>query len=114
MVYNKIMRHTIHEIEQMEEDTSQKEYGMEYEYLPGDVKLNIHNFVLEKLNLKKMFNFKCIDCGLKFTEDIEGGMVEIYDELTDKADDNIVPNLCKKCKNKRRNSGKTTKLSVMV
>lgn len=65
------MRISMERIEEREEKLAVLEYQMNYIDLPGDVKSNIHNYVLEELGMRKKLKLVCSVCGIMYEEDVE-------------------------------------------
>lgn len=88
------------QLERREDELAKREYGMNYVDLPGDIKCNIHNAVLEELGLRRKFNFTCSDCGKSFEDEVEGSLVEIFTEIQSEAHTEVLETVCPSCRNK--------------
>jgi len=94
-------RITKEQIEQREDFLAEQEYQMSFVDLPGDIKRNIHNAVLEEFGMRRSFKFTCMDCGNLFEEEVEGELVDIYTDIQSESHTEILQGLCLKCKVKR-------------
>jgi len=88
------------------------EYGIPFIDLPGDVKQNIHNAVLKEFGLRQKFNFKCMDCGTAYTEEVEGDLVEEYLNIQEETHTRFLQSICQKCKKTREQTALNAELSA--
>jgi len=91
------MRASREQVEKREDEVAEQEYQMSYVDLPGDIKQNIHNAVLEEYGLRKNFVFKCLDCGKQFESVIEGSLVEIFTDIQSESHIEILGSVCPTC-----------------
>lgn len=96
------MRASREQIEQREDKLAEQEYQMRYADLPGDIKLNIHNTILEEFGLRRNFQFTCLDCGKPFEDKIEGSLVEILTDIQSETHTEILESVCPACKEIKR------------
>ena len=92
------MKASREQIEQREDELAQQEYQMGYVDLPGDIKLNIHNAVLEEFGMRRNFKFTCLECGKPFEDEIEGSLVEILTDIQSETHTEILEGVCPHCK----------------
>lgn len=86
------------QIEQREDERAQQEYQMSYVDLPGDIKLNIHNTILEEFGMRHNFKFTCLDCGKPFEDEIEGNLVEIFTDIQSETHTETLEGVCSACR----------------
>jgi len=84
-------------IEQRENELAEQKYKMSYVDLPGEIKLNIHNAVLEEFGLRRKFKFTCSDCGKLYEEEIEGDLVEIFTDVQSETHIEVLESVCPSC-----------------
>jgi len=96
-----VRRITKEQLEQREDFLAEQEYRMSFADLPGDIKRNIHNAVLEEFGMRQNFKFTCMGCGNLFEEEVEGGLVEIYTDIQSELHTEILQSVCPKCRMRR-------------
>ena len=84
-----------------EDALAEKEYGIPFIDLPGDIKQNIHNVVLKEFGLRQKFTFKCMDCKRAYQEDVEGDLVEEYLNILEETHTRFLETVCPTCKKTR-------------
>ena len=87
--------------EKREDELAEQEYQMSYVDLPGDIKLNIHNAVLEEFGMRRKFKFNCLDCGTYFEDEVEGSLVEIFTDIQSETHTEVLDSVCPSCKEAR-------------
>ena len=95
------MKASREQLEKREDELAEQEYKMSFPDLPPDIKMNIHNAVLEEFGLRRNFKFKCSDCGKLFEEEVEGSLVEIYTDIQSETHKEILESLCQSCRELR-------------
>lgn len=95
------MKTSREQCERREDELAEQEYQMSYVDLPGSIKLNIHNAVLEEFGLRQKFEFTCLDCGKYFEDEVEGNMVEIFADIQSETHTKILESVCSPCKEAR-------------
>ncbi len=85
------------QVEQREDELAQQEYKMSFVDLPGDIKLNIHNAILEEVGMRRNFKFNCLDCGKLYEGEVEGNLVEIYLDIQSETHIETLESVCPTC-----------------
>jgi len=91
------MKATREQIEQREDELAEQEYKVKYIDLPGGIKLNIHNAVLEEFGVRRIFKLTCLDCGKPYEEKVEGNLVEIYTDIQSEMHLESIESICPSC-----------------
>lgn len=91
------MKASEEQVENREDELAEQEYRMSYVDLPGDIKLNIHNAVLEELGLKQTFKFTCMECGKLYETEIEGNLIEVYTDILSETHTETLEGICPHC-----------------
>jgi len=95
------MKASREQVEKREDELAEQEYKMSYVDLPGDIKLNIHNAVLEEFGMRCKFKFTCLDCGKPFEDEVEGSLVEIFTDIQSETHVEILESVCPSCQEVR-------------
>jgi len=95
------MKASREQCERREDELAEQEYQMSYVDLPGTIKLNIHNAVLEEFGMRRKFKFNCLDCGTYFEDEVEGSLVEIFTDIQSETHAEVLDSVCPSCKEVR-------------
>ena len=95
------MKASKEKIEEREDQLAEQEYQRSYVDLPGEIKLNIHNAVLEEVGLRSKFKFICMDCGKLYEDDVEGDLVEIFTDIQSETHTETLEGVCPSCQELR-------------